>query len=368
MSEQIKKKKIIWLAHESNLSGANIALLEWIDVLKEDYTFHIIVPHEGNMQTALATRRIATTVIYQYSWSGTFCWWQITKLTRLFGRSLIAMRQTKALLKREHTDLVFTNTIVPFIGALAAYRLNIPHVWWIHEFGIEDFGIRIGWGHDSAAYAQMKKWSKLIICNSDAVEKNFKTYMPGADIRRLYQPVSWDENCNAPKKKIARYIMFGQMIKSKGHFGVLEALHKAFQLNPEVDFSLHIKGPCEDNSYYESLKEFICTNNLDFVSLERGFFKKEDILPNYEVLIMASDCEAFGRIVIEAQKAGLKTIIKNKGGVKELTKNGNGVLYSNEKELINMFTGQTPIPASVGKLPYEEVDEIERLKGWLDNL
>ena len=38
MNEHIFKKPLIcWIAHESNVSGANIALLEYVSVLKELY-------------------------------------------------------------------------------------------------------------------------------------------------------------------------------------------------------------------------------------------------------------------------------------------------------------------------------------------
>src|SRR5689334_18271928 len=65
-----EKQKIVWVAHEGNKSGANVALLEYVAALKDVYDFHIILPHEGNMISALTNRRIPYSIIRQYGWAG----------------------------------------------------------------------------------------------------------------------------------------------------------------------------------------------------------------------------------------------------------------------------------------------------------
>jgi len=130
--------------------------------------------------------------------------------------------QTKQLIQKEQANLIFTNTQVPFTAAKAAYSLQLPHVWWIHEFGEEDFGFRIGWGKPQEAYRKMEKWSRLVICNSDAVVKKFKGLMPAATVKRVYQPVSFSAKPVVAEKKVARFLMFGQITASKAHREVIE--------------------------------------------------------------------------------------------------------------------------------------------------
>lgn len=362
------KRKIVWLAHEANISGANIALLEYITALKAAYDFHVILPHEGSMQGTLLQQGIPSSVIYQYGWANSIPWWNIRQWIRLGLRTKLAVVATTSLIKKEAADLVFTNTIIPFTAAKAAWHLHIPHVWWIHEFGEEDFGFTIGWGNPKRAFGKIKKWSRLIICNSWAVVNKFSKHMPGADIRYLYQPVSWHPHAVMSGAKQAKYLMFGQISRSKGHLEVLEAIAviKNRKLPP---ISLHIKGPSDDKFYLESLLHFISKHELaDQVQVSTGYFIKEEVMPFYDVLIVASASEAFGRVIVEAQKAGLKVIVKNSGGAPELLNANNGLLYNSLAELVAILAAEKKMPEGPATLSYNEADEIDKLKNILSAL
>ncbi len=356
------KKKIIWLAHEGNLSGANIALLEYVDVLKDEYDFHLILPHEGSMNEALNERSIPVTMIPQYSWidDGN------NGMLRKAVRSFLAIRATKQLIIKENADIIFTNTLAPFTAAKAAHQLQKPHVWWIHEFGEEDFGFRIGWGKPHVAYRKMEKWSRLIICNSEAVTNKFRALMPAAAVKRLYQPVSFSAKPEVAGKKVARFLMFGQITASKGHRQVLEAIAELKQTKHMTDISLHIKGPCENKVYLDELFRFIAVHGLqEQVKIETGFFQKEEVMPLYEALIVASQSEAFGRVIVEANKAGLRVIVKNSGGAPELINETNGILYKDSNELMQILSGEIQLPTVEIKQNYNEEQEIQALKNWL---
>lgn len=362
-----EKKKIAWLTHEANRSGANIVLLEYVDALNDMYDFHIILPHEGNMREALQQREIPCSVIHQYGWAGSIGWWNWVKRFRIAIRSWIAIRETKQLLRKEKADIVFTNTLVPFVAALAAHRLHKPHVWWIHEFGEEDFGFKIGWGKPARAYKKMQQWSRLIICNSQAVARKFQQWMPAARICTAYYSVSWKGN-NVTGKKLAKFLLFGQIAPSKGHKEVLRtlAINKQKQLSSG---GLHIKGPCENKKYLDELQQMVIENHLqDEVNIEPGYFVKEEVMPLYEVLLVASRSEAFGLVIVEALKAGLKVVVKNSGGAPELVNETNGLLYSSEEELGLILSGVKKMPEGPVTMNYSEEKEIEKVKNLLNEL
>ena len=361
------KKKIVWQAHEANQSGANIALLEYVFCLQDVYDFHIILPHIGNMTAILKERKISFSVIHQNNWAQKFVWWDLINFFRISLRSYLAIRQIKKLLIREKSDIVFTNTQVPFTAAVAANRLNIPHVWWIHEFGEEDFGFKIGWGNQKWAYKKMQQWSQLIVYNSFAVANKFKLYIPSVKFCSIYQPVTWHGNIYC-EKKIAKFLIFGQITPSKGQKEVLLAM-AANKKNNLPSNRLHIKGPCENQTYLEELNQIIRDNNLqESVQIETGFFNKAEIMPMYEVLIVPSRSEAFGRVIVEANKAGLKVLVKNCGGAPELVNETNGLLYNTEDELKSILSGQKELIEGPCCLNYSESEEIEKIKDILNKI
>ena len=358
---QIKKKKILWQTHESIVSGANIAMLEYIDALVDSFQFFVILPHQGTMQQALAQRNINYTIIPQYGWTNVYKWWNVGKWIKVILRSIMAIWQTKELFRKEQPALICTNTLVPFTASVAAFIQSIPHIWWIHEFGKEDFGFTTGWGYEKTSLRWMQRSSKLIIGNSKAISAKFAKLMPQANIVTIYQPVSWRAAAVTETAKQTRFLMFGQLVASKGHKEVLAAMVANKKAGKPLH-TLHIKGPSEIKSYLEELYMFVEQNNLQqYVQIEAGYFKKEIIIPQYDVLIVASQAEAFGRVIVEANKAGLRVLVRNSGGAPELMNESNGLLFSNQEELAAALCSERWFPDTAICCNYNEAAELQTL-------
>lgn len=360
----MQKKLIVWQAHEGNLSGANIAMLEYVDALDDQFQFHVLLPHEGTMRKELTERNVPFTIIPQYNWIAIITPTDILSHIKRFVRTRLAFKSTKQLLQQTSPAIVCTNTLAPFMAAKAAFDLKLPHVWWIHEYGEEDFGFRIGNGKPVNAYKLMQKWSKLVICNSDAVTNKFKDLLPEVPVIRIYQPVSWQVSRQTLGAKEASYLMFGQITPSKGHMEVLEAIVSSAKEG--ITVQLHIKGPCENPVYLELLHAYITEHELtEQVKIEKGFFVKEEELPKYDVLIVASRSEAFGRVIMEANKAGLRVLVKNRGGAPELVNETNGLTFQTTEELCEIFSGRKAMPAGAIRFNYNEQTELQRLHNLL---
>ncbi len=363
-----EKNKVVWQAHESNTSGANIAMLEYIDALHNVFSFFVILPHQGNMQQLLEQRHIPYTVIHQYGWTNLYSWWNMGKWMKVFLRTIMAIWQTTLLFKKEKPSIVCTNTIVPFTASVAAKLKRIPHVWWIHEFGKEDFGFTIGWGYEKISFWWMQKSSKLIIGNSKAISSKFRDMMSKAVIETIYQPVSWKGTTVRASENEAVFLMFGQLVEPKGHKDVLRAMISNIQQEKRMQ-RLDIIGPSEIEDYLIELQNIVHQNNLEeYVNIKVGFFDKEEIVPNYDVLIVASKAEAFGRVIVEANKAGLRVLVRNCGGSPELVNETNGLLYENQNVLSAILCGEIKFPDKVMSLNYDEDSEIIKLTTLLNRL
>ena len=361
-----KKPLILWQVHESNISGANRSMLDYLELMANEYSFHIVIPHEGHLSEKLFSLNIPFTIIKQYGWASSEkrnIFFYISVLLR----NSIAFRKTCILINSLVPSLYFTNTIIPYIGAKAAYKSKIKHVWWIHEFGEEDFNFKIGFGNLQWAYNKMSKWSNLIICNSNAVKNKFENLILNVPFHTNYQLVKWPSSYIKP---IVRkpYLMFGQINESKGHLEVIKALgevkNKKLKLYP-----IDIIGPCHDLNYYSLLMDTINALGLnDYVSIKVGYFENFDIIPNYKALILASKCEAFGRVIIEACKSGLKVIAKSTGSIPELINQTNGLVYRDIDELVKILSTEQQVTYLDNRLNYSEEEEFENLQKLLSQL
>lgn len=361
------KNRMLWISHDSNITGANIAMIEFISALENEYDHFIVLPHHGNMQQYLNAKGLPNMVIHQYGWANKLSWWKILLNFKILFRSLIALYKLNKCISYFKPNIISTNTIVPFIGSICSKIKKIKHVWWVHEFGKEDFGFSIGWGFEKYAIFWMNYSSKLIICNSNATLNKFKIANQLYKIHKIYQPVSWNP-LSEPYEKIADFIMFGQIISSKGHLEVLRVLAECKKKNKTLP-TLHIKGPCNDLKYLNNLKIFIKENHLEKnVMIYDKHFTKEKELPKYKSLIMSSSCEAFGRVIIEAIKAGLYVIVKDIGGGRELVNETNGIVYANKAELENILTNSLPLMQKNINLNYDENNEIKKLKFLLHSI
>lgn len=366
MKKELSKPLIIWVAHEGNISGANISMLEYMDVLFSDYSFHVILPHKGSMCKELEIRKILYTIIPQYGWAITSRK-SIVNEIRFYIRSYIALRACQNLFKSLSPLFVFTNTSVSFIGAKAAFLEGIKHIWWIHELGEEHFGFTLGNGNKHYAYKKIGEWSNSIICNSRAVAEKYINLLPTANIQVIYQPVSLKFKSEKVEKK-GKFLVFGQISYAKGMLDIIEAVTQNKLNNRKLE-KVYFIGPCESESFYQLLLKKIIESNLqEWIKIERGYFEKIQVFPFFEVLIVASKHEAFGRVIIEAGKAGLHVVVKNSGGAPELVNKTNGLIYDTTEDLAKILSGDLSLPKGILTQNYDENAELMKLKNILSEI
>jgi glycosyltransferase involved in cell wall biosynthesis len=354
-------KVIIWISHEANLSGANICMLEYIDVLRDNYNIIVIIPHEGDFQRTLIAKNIKYEIIRQYNWILDLNIINTFYRLKINFRNSIAFLSYVCILLRLRPDFVFTNTIVTHIGARVAKLFKIKHFWWIHEYGDKDFNIKINWGDIQAGYKYIDCMSFKVITNSLDVNNYFSKFISINKLVTIYQPVSISETEANVLKKDFTFLMFGQISDAKNISLVLDSFSKAFKENI-YPIRIDIYGPCENIKYLKSLYMQIEELGIqDAVSLNVGFFRSCIIMPQYRYLINASKSEAFGRSVVEAQKYGVCPIVRNFAGVKELIGIDKGILFETFEDL-SILMSEIDWTASYSRgTSYEETTEVNKL-------
>ena len=333
--------KILFVSHSSELFGAERSLLEAVAALNEKgLGVEVAVPSEGELATKLRSLGITVHQIPYTWWVASPEWRGTYYHLRRKLQNLMAGPKFNRLLREHRPDVVVTNTLTIPSGALAARRAKIPHVWYVHEFAREDsdtteadhqkhsgnFYFDLG---RRRSFALMNKLSARVIANSKAVALSLSEHVPGEKLRVLYYAVEVIPTPLPPKQNNEQLVLIcvGRLETNKRQEDAIRALAslkiKGLQLR------LVLIGP-DVLSYEKKLRELASSlgviENVEFagsVPDAQPYFAAADI-----ALVCARN-EAFGRVTIEAMKAGKPVVGADHGGTSELISDGlNGLKFA----------------------------------------
>jgi len=127
-----RRTRVLFVAHSALLGGAELCLDTTLAHL-DQARFEPFVLFAGEGPLVARARDYGCHVdVWPLSWW--LCyeqrWWHYKNL--LLGSAPRIVRLA-SFLRQHEIDLVYTNTAVVFEGALAARRAGVPHVWHVHE-------------------------------------------------------------------------------------------------------------------------------------------------------------------------------------------------------------------------------------------
>ncbi len=341
--------RICFVAHSAAKGGAERSLLETIKALREKgHKCYVILPRKGPLIAELEAIGVNSYVI-PYRWMvigrGKPLKRALKKIL-LFILNTIMLVPVAITIKRHKCDIVYTNTITIFVGAITAKFLKLPHIWHLREFGEEDHGLKFILG-ERLSYAIMKKCTSAFIANSKAVAHKYKNHV-NKDIYVIYNPVciedtqqkiegiGFDEKRN---KRNLNCTIVGTLSEGKRQDEAIRAIGEVVKKGITVNLYIVGDGPVVYKDYLNhlitelGLKNFITfTGRVENIGL---------IMREIDILLMCSRNEAFGRVTIEAMRYGKPVIGSRSGGTTELIRDGfNGFLYEpgDYKSLANLIT------------------------------
>ena len=163
--------KVLYIPHDSQLfGGANYALLEMINILKESYGVEpiVLIPSDGDLKVKLDELNIEY-IEFHYGW------WAYTKsnivlknIYRYFKVVANEISQRYRLnsisneLIAKNIKVIHSNSSVINIGALISKKIRVPHLWHIREFGEEHLGLRFLYGKNFSRRYMNNNSNKLI--------------------------------------------------------------------------------------------------------------------------------------------------------------------------------------------------------------
>lgn len=289
-------------------------------------TVDVVMPGRGSLGQRLEAVGART-------WSLPYEWWMSDTWSwgagiRRACHNIVGVRSSLSLLKRLAPDVVITNTLTIPTAAVAAKILGIPHVWYLHEFGEKDHGLKFDLGFTTSV--RLIDWlSARIIVNSHAVFDEFSSSLPSRKLRVVYcaaEVPSPPEGTPCTPDRPFRLLLVGNMTPSKGQEEAIRAVALLRERGREVRLAL--VGHCSRQNLLR-LRELAVglrvEEAIDFVPFAED---RHRYFTESHVALMCSRAEAFGRVTVEAMKFGLPVIGTNSGGTREVIRDGwNGLLY-----------------------------------------
>jgi len=119
----------------------------------------------------------------------------------------------------------------------------------------------------------------------------------------------------------------GRIEEGKGQYLVIDAIKKLSQKN--LDVKALIVGHAMDEKYLESLKKELVKNSLEERVIFTGFTREaQKLMQICDTLVLATDRETFGLVLIEAMACGICVIGTNNAGPLEIIDdNKTGLLF-----------------------------------------
>ena len=328
--------RIAFITHYTELYGANMSLLNLIEVLGHyGVRAHVICPDDGDLIGALAKRGVPAAIL-------PFEWWVSSRRTvrgaaeRLY-RNVHNLRPIVAQLTDWKTDLVYSNSSVFSIGAMAAARLRLPHVWHLREFGSRDYDLWLDLGLQFSRHLFLTADATIFV--SHALKRAFLGTATPANSHVIYNGVAseavFDERHLAAmalrnRRQPFTFVLVGRFRESKGQAVAIQAFANVAKRFPDVRLLLvGGAGGTGDQGYFDHCRALVnelgVTGRVEFWGYipdpERAFLAAD-------VALMCSRHEAMGRVTVEAMSACRPVIGYDSGGTSELIEpNRTGLLY-----------------------------------------
>lgn len=306
-------KTILFISPTGTLdNGAEISIVNLMKFLVDE-GYRVLnvfpdykVPSQEEYRTALQNAGIETYGLTAVKW-----WWEeapggspgnhFMRVTS-YNKNIKDIRN---IIVDNKVDLVISNTVNVFQGALAAAFENVKHFWLIHEFPEGEFG------YYKEKLDFIDKFSDDIFAVTGALTEDLEKYFPN---RKIYSFAPYTQM--DPKEEIKtdsnfhnRIISVGRLTQRKNQLELI----KAFQLLNLEGTELVFLGAW-DEDYKQICDDYIAENHLKSISFLGHVDDPWSMITDKDLAVFPSSMETFGLVYVESVLNGIPTILSDNAG------------------------------------------------------
>jgi glycosyltransferase involved in cell wall biosynthesis len=308
-------RKVLYLHHVAEMSGAEQSLrLLMRSVDRARVTPYFAGPADGPFPRALRQDGVDIVPV------------EFGALRNVPGvlRSVAALRR---VIRRLHIDVLHANGPQTNVCAGLAGRLSgVPALW--HERNLL-------YGNMTDVDRILSGLASAIVCNSDAIRDRFRGSSAWAKTVTIHNTVDTQQfDPHKPREPFRRDCgvqegetlvgIVGRIGLGKGHEHFVEAAIRLVQAGLPARFVI-VGDPLfeEDRWRAERLRRRIEEADVkDRISLLGFRSDVPAVMRGLDVMVLASDAEPCGRVLLEAMASGTAIVATNTGGTPELVRDG----------------------------------------------
>lgn len=320
--------RVLLISHSAALYGAQRSLLDLaIGLRRAKVEVVATVPENGPLMDLLQRAQIEVRMLPCRNWvnsRGTYHW------ARKYVIAKRQANQAAVWISRDRFDILHTNSLVTPVGAMAAKRARLPHIWHVRE-GMPPVSDFFFLSFDKVREFISDTTTAMIGISQHSCE-GMREFCPEEKIQLIYNgPLdSSFENRPLPDKagveSPIRVLCVGRSSEAKGHDVAASAVAKLRAKGIQV--ALTVAGDIPE-AFEKKLKEIL----PDGLCLPGFVADPTELYRTHDILAMASKKEAFGRVTVEAMANGCVVVGSASGATPELVGHkATGILFRPEND------------------------------------
>ena len=305
-------KTIIFVSNSTWGYGADYSMISILNYLKKKgIKPYVIIPGEGRSAELLRKNDIDFICIKFKGCVNKNTWFGIKPILKYIINKLVLCRTLRLLKKEEDIIGVYNNGYTNYFSVMLAKKLKVPHIQHVREFGGKDFG----WKYDKIASKLVNKYSSKIISISEAVKNTYNNIFDKEKLIKIYNGIRVPERLEkkAINEKI-NIIMTGRLSNEKSQITLIKAIKEIVSKENNNNFCVDLYGDGEDR---EILEKYVKDNKLQDYIHFKGYQYEIDF-SKYQIGIICSKSEGFGRVTVEYMMNELAVIASNTGANPEI--------------------------------------------------
>lgn len=289
-------------------SGAEVSIVNLMKLLvQQGHEVYNVIPDNTPHIDKDYLRHMDTTGIKLFQLKTNQWWWPESKTLNISDLEIQASQQknideVREIIQNEQIELVISNTVNVFQGAMAAACEKVRHFYIIHEFPFGEFGY----------------YKDLIPLIDDLSDKIFvvegelyHTLTNYFTTDKLIPFIPYTEVQERPLKNstISRFVSIGGINERKNQLELLEAYNQLNQKEIELVF---IGG--WDEQYKKLMDDYIQTHHLERVSFVGFHSDPWSLVTDKDILVLPARLETFSLVFVESVLNGVPAIISDNLG------------------------------------------------------